>query len=179
MFGTLVSDIPWQYHDKMEAMATTGFGAASQYECMSIDMAKKFLEIDHVEMAPQSHSWMWTTNAFIEQAHDVTRAWGFEPKTIITWVKGRIENGKLVSHIGQGRYLRNSTEHIVFGVRGKCPPNVRYLPTAFIYPSRWPGRLHSEKPPIHKWAELLSPAPRLELFARRRRDGWECRGNEL
>lgn len=178
-YGTLLSDIPWQYSDKLEDMASTGLGASMQYDCMSIDTASAFLRSESIALADNAHSWMWFTNSFAEAAHDITRDWGFEPKTIVTWVKGRIENGRLVQHIGQGRYLRNSTEHLLFGVRGKCPPLVRYLPTSFIYPGRWPGRLHSEKPPIHQWCELMSPSKeRLELFARRTRPGWECRGNQ-
>lgn len=179
MFSCVLSDPPWSYDDALEDMVSTGLGAASQYDCMSLDAIGKFLQTESIAVADNAHSWMWCTNAFICEAHDITRQWGFEPKTVITWIKGRLETGRIVHHIGQGRYLRNSTEHIVFGVRGNCPPAVRFLPTSFIYPGRWPGRLHSEKPPIHKWCELLSPAPRIELFARRSREGWDCRGNQI
>lgn len=144
-------------------------------------------------LAEDCHLWFWVTNAFMEAGYRVVRAWGFEPKTIATWVKGRLEVTKTcpadgpcetvaqpIYHIGQGHYLRNCTEHVIFATRGHAPALVHNLPTAFIYPGRWEGRVHSEKPPIvHKWAELLSPGPRLELFARRRRPGWDAVGDEL
>jgi len=150
-------------------------------------------------IAEDAHLWLWVTNAFMEAGHRVARAWGFEPKTIATWVKGRLDVSfpdlmgttspernqiplvpKLVQHIGQGHFLRNSTEHIIFATRGRCPALVKNLPTAFVHPGRWEGRLHSEKPPtIHEWAEVLSPGPRLELFARRRRPNWDAVGDEL
>ena len=43
------------------------------------------------------------------------------------------------------------------------------------------GRVvHSAKPDeFYRLAERLYGGPRVELFARRRRDGWDCYGNEL
>lgn len=42
-----------------------------------------------------------------------------------------------------------------------------------------PGNKHSKKPPkIHEWAEIVSPGPRLEMFARTAREGWSAWGNE-
>jgi N6-adenosine-specific RNA methylase IME4 len=39
---------------------------------------------------------------------------------------------------------------------------------------------HSAKPEaLQDLAERLSPGPRLELFARRRRAGWTCWGDQL
>jgi N6-adenosine-specific RNA methylase IME4 len=38
---------------------------------------------------------------------------------------------------------------------------------------------HSVKPKrIHEWAETISTGPRLEMFARARRDGWDAWGLE-
>jgi N6-adenosine-specific RNA methylase IME4 len=34
-----------------------------------------------------AHLYLWTTNAFLCEAHDVARAWGFNPKTLLTWGK--------------------------------------------------------------------------------------------
>ena len=186
-FRCIVADPPWQYTDKKAGMVKTGKGAASHYDVMrladicglaSYRVGGFGLEIASYPIADSAHVWLWVTNAFLVGGEGVAVAesWGFTPKTIITWVKGRLSINRLVSHIGQGSYLRNSTEHVIFAVRGKCPPAVRNLPTAFIAPR---GE-HSAKPPlIHEWAELLSPGPRLELFARQRREGWVCWGNEL
>lgn len=179
-FGCIIADPPWAYRDRMLGMKSTGNGAAHWYEVMSVERISDFLAEQCVQVLDDAHLWLWATNAFVEQAHAVARAWGFEPKTIATWVKGRIDNGRLVSHIAQGRYLRNNTEHVVFAVRGRAKPAVRNIPTAFVHPGRWPGRKHSDKPyVIHEWAERMSPAPRLELFARRERAGWTCLGREV
>lgn len=221
----IVADPAWSYTDKKAGMKKTGKGAASHYQCLSVDEIKNYLKttlsaigmrnppapempwpftLDQ-EIAADAHLWLWVTNAFLVDGTgpDVCRAWGFTPKTIITWVKGRIARkpheaeARLVQHIGQGSYLRNSTEHVIFAVRGKCPPAVRNLPTSFVAPALCededsvtteilttafvaPRTQHSQKPDlILEWAEQLSPDPRLELFARRRRDGWLSIGDEL
>ena len=45
---------------------------------------------------------------------------------------------------------------------------------------RWPRRRHSEKPDeFFGLVEQISPGPYLELFARRRRPGWDVWGNEI
>ncbi len=187
-YATIIADPSWQYNDKMGNMKSTGNGAASQYTCLSLPKIESFLIDNNVSVAENAHLWLWTTNAFIEPAHAVARAWGFKPKTVATWVKGRLavavkKDGTpfLVQHICQGRYLRNSTEHVIFATRGKATPLVRNIPTAFVHPGRWKGRLHSEKPAIiHEWAErLYAGVPRIELFARRRRPGWDALGDEI
>ena len=179
-YATVIADPGWQYRDKMAAMKSTGNGAASKYKVESLTEILAFPFLNGIQIADDAHLWLWTTNAFIEQAHNVARAWGFQPKTVVTWVKGRIANGVLVQHVGQGHYLRNSTEHVVFAVRGKAPPALRNIPTAFVYPGRWSGRKHSEKPPIiHEWAEKLWVGPRIELYARNLRPGWNAIGNEV
>lgn len=179
-YATILADPPWRYADRMLRMRSTGNGAAAQYRVLDLDAIARFLETERIASADDAHLWLWTTNAFVEAAHAVARAWGFAPKTLVTWVKGRIADGRLVSHIGQGHYLRNSTEHVVFAVRGTLPPAVRTLPTAFVYPGRWEGRRHSEKPPvIHEWAERMGRGPRVELFARRAREGWDVIGDEV
>ncbi len=161
------------------------------------------LEIMGQRVADDAHLWLWITNPMLCAGYHVAvlRAWDFTAKTMATWVKGRIRVNpledddwdaelvmdsdhyaapELVQHFAQGRYLRGTTEHCILAVRGQAPALCHNLPSAFVYPGRWPGRLHSEKPPIiHEWAERLSPGPRVELFARKRRDGWDAVGDEL
>lgn len=179
-YATIIADPPWAYSDKMAKMKSTGGGAATKYACMTVEAIRLFLRTERVEIADDAHLWLWTTNAFIGEALGVATEWGFKQKTVATWVKGRVDGGRLVQHICQGRYLRNSTEHVLFCVRGKAPARVKNIPTAFVYPGRWKGRIHSEKPPvIHEWAEKLWYGPRLELFARREREGWDVVGDQV
>src|SRR5579859_4629931 len=154
-YRCILADPPWSYSDKMLNMRSTGNGATAQYRTMDEQSIQMFLLSESVGpldndplindvIAEDAHLWLWVTNAFMEAGHRVARAWGFEPKTIATWVKGRVADGgtgrvfdgeitltencpRLIQHIGQGHYLRNSTEHVIFATRGRCPALVKNL----------------------------------------------------
>jgi N6-adenosine-specific RNA methylase IME4 len=199
MIKCVIADPPWLYNDKMEQMKSTGNGASSQYRCLPFSKICTFLkdtpayEIAGMScgagetvgdvIAADAHLYLWITNSHLVEGYGqwLCDAWGFKPKTLITWVKGRLPpEGGLIHHFNQGRYYRGTTEHLMFATRGHCPALVHNLPSSFVHPGRWKGRLHSEKPDIiHTWAEQLSPGPRLELFARQARPGWFALGDEL
>jgi N6-adenosine-specific RNA methylase IME4 len=77
--------------------------------------------------------------------------------------------------VGLGHWYRHTHELVIFAVRGRAPALRHDLLTTFLAPRR----RHSAKPwRLHELAEEMSPAPRLELFARERRQGWTCWGRE-
>jgi len=119
-----------------------------------------------VPAADDCHLWLWVTNPFMRQGFEVLDAWGFEYRTTLTWCKPQI---------GLGNYLRSATEHVLFATRGSLPIERRDVPT-FFTANR--GR-HSEKPDeFYEIAMTCSPGPRLEMFSRKRRDGFEAWGLE-
>jgi N6-adenosine-specific RNA methylase IME4 len=139
---------------------------------MSMDEIKSLV----IPAADNAHLYLWTTNAFMEEAHQVARAWRFKPKTILTWVKVHQDDPERVSR-RMGYYFRGATEHILFCVRGSLPLNDHTLPTAYLWPRI--GK-HSQKPEqFYDLVERASPGPYLEMFARRRRLGWDAWGNEV
>ena len=193
-FHTVVADPPWSYGDKLKAMKSAGSGAEKHYSCMPLDAIKALLELPlDMQMSPSIREhiadnailWLWITNPFLvnEPWQPIVDAWGFEPKQLITWVKGRLqvtgtETAHLVTHVGQGHYTRGCTEHLVLCTRGKAKDLVlaHNVPNVFIAPRT----RHSEKPDAsYQLIERVSPGPYLELFARRPRAGWSSWGNEL
>lgn len=121
-----------------------------------------------------AHLYLWFTNAFAVEAHEVAKAWGFRPSTILTWVKTRAADGQ--PSMKMGYYFRGATEHVLFAVRGSLRLRAeRALPTAYL----WPRLPHSVKPDaFYGLVEEASPPPYLELFARRNRLGWDAWGNQ-
>lgn len=161
-YRCVVAEPPWNYRDHL---GDGPRGASSHYGCISVaDICA--LPVREWTDPKGAHLFVWVTNAFMVEGHEVCRAWGFEPRTILTWVKDRI---------GLGHYFRNTPEHVIFAVRGNLRSLRRDMPSHFI----GKRRAHSEKPEGLLWiAEQMSPGPRLELFARRRRDGWDVWGDE-
>lgn len=91
---TIVADPPWPYNDAINAGKGIR-GAATQYETMTVEaicsMFPRVCEEAGVRVDDAgAHLYLWTTNAFLEEGHRVCRAWGFKPKTVITWIKGRL-----------------------------------------------------------------------------------------
>jgi N6-adenosine-specific RNA methylase IME4 len=119
------------------------------------------------------HLYLWVTNNFLQDGLDVVNAWGFEYVTMITWLKNRK---------GLGQYYRGLTEHCIFAV------TPRRLPYKIESGKRCQGvtgfqaekTIHSAKPEeMRKMIELVSYAPRIELFARNNCPGWDCLGDEV
>lgn len=186
---TIVVDPPWEYrqrwlqagkgnaltHDGLAGIfkhggakgnARAGIrGAAAKYGCMTM---RDIYALPVGEWAEDdAHLWLWTTNHFMVEAHRCMKDWGFSYKTMMTWVKPQI---------GMGMYLRNTTEHVLFGVKGRLKLSRRDVRTDLTAP-RGP---HSVKPDaFYDLVETLSPAPRIDVFARRQRMGWDVAGNEV
>lgn len=117
--------------------------------------------------AENAHLWLWVTNNFLKDGLHVMEALGFRYVTNFVWVKDRI---------GLGQYLRGQHELCLFGVRGRLPSATRSESTVV----QAPRGEHSAKPveAVEK-IEAISPRPRLEMFARARREGWAVWGNEI
>lgn len=114
------------------------------------------------------HLWLWTTNQFLRDGFDVMQSWGFTYLAPITWVKPS----------GLGNYFIHRTQTLLFGYKNKCRfEKARFKPTVLF--AGLPKR-HSEKPlEAYELIESVSKEPRLELFCRKRRDGWDAWGNEV
>ena len=149
-YRTIVVDPPWLYsqhwkgskqasltgrmfkHGGAGGRYSAGRGAAANYECLTLEELAALPVGEWAEN--NAHLYLWTTNSFMEQAYPLARAWGFEVKTIITWCK---------TQIGMGLYFRNTTEHVLFAVKGSLRSQRRDVPTHFIAPRPAQGAMFS------------------------------------
>lgn len=182
-YRTVVADPPWLYYDvegprisaerrpQSWAGPTGGAGSAARYGSMALDDIAA-MPVRQVA-AREAHLYLWTTNSFICEAHDIARAWGFTPKTLITWGKIKADGSPSMK---TGYWFRSATEHCLFAVRGSLRLlDAAIAPTLFLHP-RLP---HSVKPDeFMEMVEAVSPGPYLELFARRARPGWDVWGDQ-
>lgn len=161
-FKTILADPPWEIAQKGK------LGASRHYNLMSLEAIKNMPVTDLAE--DNAHLWLWTYPAALEQSFEVVRAWGFEPKSIFTWVKPRL---------GLGNYLRNCTEQMIFATRGKAPIKFKGQMNWGMFPVQD----HSHKPEeVYSIIERCSDGDYLELFARRpvpSDKNWGIWGNEI
>jgi len=172
-YSVVYADPPWQYNTKSplaskrpESCQQAG-GADYYYPTMP---TKDIMELPLKTMLKNdSVLFLWATNPFLHEAFHVIDAWGFKYKTTITWHKLRCK--------GMGYWFRGHTEHLLVASKGNIKP-FRSLTHNHIEHC---VLKHSEKPQVFRdIIESVTPnMSRIELFARKKYDGWDCWGNEV
>jgi N6-adenosine-specific RNA methylase IME4 len=159
-FNVIYADPPWEYYLPLRGSPDM------HYKTMSTDEICKL----SVPAADNAVLFLWATNPMLEDALKVMAAWGFKYKTNMVWVK---------SQIGTGSYFRGQHELLLLGVKGDVhpPEESKRLPSVLFADTQ----RHSEKPEeVYTIIEHMYPGRRyLELFARKRREGWVSWGDEI
>jgi N6-adenosine-specific RNA methylase IME4 len=172
-FQVILADPPWQYGD--ERLGTiAGGGAIAQYPTMPLDAICALADSEGRSVsdfaATDSALFLWVPSpCAMYEAPAVIRAWRFEYKAQFVWDKGRGFNG---------HYNDVIHEVLAIATRGSFVPQSDKLHKSII---RAEKTAHSRKPDVfYEIIESMYPkASKLELFARRPRDGWTSWGNEL
>ncbi len=177
-FGVICPDPPWTF----EVYSGKGKqrSAERHYDTASLDEIKALpvaaLAADDCALL------LWAVWPNLDAALEVIAAWGFKYQTAgLLWVKTN-ESAELVAldgtglHWGMGYHSRANTEPLLLATRGsprRLAADVHQVVIA-------PVTEHSEKPDeVYRRIERLYPAPRLELFARKPREGWTVWGDEV
>ncbi len=168
-YGVIMADPPWAFRlfsDKGDRKSPQ-----AHYRCMGLDAIKALPVRDLA--APDCALLLWATWAMLPDAMATLAAWGFAYKTGEPWAK-QSSTGRGWA-FGTGYIFRNASEPLLVGTRGRPPVLSRGVRGLIVAPVRE----HSRKPDeVYTQAERLYPGPRVELFARQRRPGWDCWGNE-
>lgn len=165
----LCADPPWAYRD---ALPGRGRGAKKHYKLLGVRELEAF---PVPPMADDALLFLWRVTAMPEEAFRVCRAWGFTPKSEIVWVKRTARGNR---HFGMGRYVRMEHENCVIAARGRGSSLILRHNVRSVFEA--PVGTHSTKPDaFYDMVESLAEGPYAELFARRRRVGWNQWGDEL
>jgi N6-adenosine-specific RNA methylase IME4 len=165
-YPIIYADPPWKF--QVHSGAGNDDAADQHYPAMPTEEICAMPIADVV--TPAAALFMWTPACNVPDAMRVLDAWGFDYVTCAVWVKPKA--GKL------GHWVRTQHELLVIGRRGDMPtPLPADRPPSII---NAPRREHSRKPDeAYEVIERMYPdLPRIELFARARRDGWDAWGNE-
>ncbi|MBI5954416.1 MAG: adenine methyltransferase [Chloroflexi bacterium] len=173
LYQLIYADPPW--HFRVRSAKGEGRSAKNHYDVMSTADISDLPVVDLA--AVDSVLLMWVIDPMIEEGYQVMRAWGFTPKTVgFYWVKENVKSAGFFT--GLGYYTRANPEQCILGIRGRgLPRRDRGVKRLLIAPR---GR-HSEKPEeaYERIERLFGDVRRLELFARRRRAGWDVFGNQV
>lgn len=178
-FAVILADPPWKLRNAGTRLAPQYQGDQRAGEAHYQVLSTKDLEL--LGMAVQNWAavdaflFLWAPNALVLDgtATGVARAWGFEPKQLIPWVK---TDASGEPRLGGGNYTRVVTEQLILCRRGKAKVLRRDVPGVLHAPRRG----HSAKPAAaYALIEKLCAGPFLELFARTRwSPSWTVWGDE-
>lgn len=175
-FQTILMDPPWPEYGGGKSKR----GADRYYKLMN---PKKILQTINESgvfvPAKDCHLYVWVTNNYLPKGIWLIEELGFRYITCLTWVK---------PSYGTGQYFRGQTEQLLFGRRGDglklrraARKNFVTLSTLIQAPRRVNATgktIHSAKPlAAYELIENASPTPRLDMFARSRRRGWNSWGD--
>ena len=172
-YRTIYADPPWQFQNRTGKVAPE-HKRLNRYTTMDLE---SIMSLPVSEVAEEKcHLYLWVPNALLPEGLAVMKAWGFMYKTNLVWEKVR-KDGQPDGR-GVGFYFRNVTEILLFGVKGD--KNRTLQPgRSQVNLIRSMKREHSRKPDeFVDLIEACSYEPRLELFARGNRDGWDMWGNQ-
>lgn len=161
-YGLIYADPPWPMPSGVEDRSFH-----RHYPPMSIEA------IAGMDVASISRDdavlYLWAISTHLHDAFHVIESWGFEYVSSMVWIKDRP---------GTGWWVRHQHEYLLIARRGKVsPPPFAQRPVSVISA---PRTEHSAKPiEVAEMLERLWPeVPRIELFGRSPRPGWDVIGDE-
>jgi len=201
-FQVIVSDPPWGgFKDKLK-MSDVKRGAEANYNgTMSI---KHICDLPVKQIADPNGCLLalWVPSSLLQDGMDTMNAWGFKQKQTYVWCKSKKETSiyellnkqlytfeklqdkvqyiiKNLLSFGMGRLFRQSHEICLIGTNNngiyEQLENRSQRSVSFATNLK-----HSQKPEdLQNSLDLMFPkANKLEMFARRQREGWICVGNQ-
>ena len=161
-YPIILADPAWEY----DFSVSDSRKIENQYLPTSLDDMKRL----RLPAADNCVLFMWATSPKLREALDLMLSWGFEYKTCAIWEKDQI---------GMGYYFRQKHELLLVGGKGTLQlPDDNKKPESVFHA---PRTEHSEKPDIvYQIIETMYPSyKKLEMFARKAREGWDVWGDEL
>jgi len=167
-YRVVVIDPPWELKKLTHKARPKQVGF--DYSTMSVEQIKS-LPIGNL-VRPDGWVFLWSIQKYLYEAKGIVESWGLNLLLTGVWEKtyGRSAGMPLYG-------FRWNAEFILVAYKNKPPlwPKRPLIPAVF----QAENIRHSVKP--DHFYELVEPLgiPRLDMFARREREGWDVYGNEV
>jgi N6-adenosine-specific RNA methylase IME4 len=164
-YNIIIADPPWRYEHA--PAGDPGRAIEAHYPTMSMEELADMQILDIA--APDCLLYLWATTPKLAEAMWLIKEWGFVYTTNLVWVKDKI---------GTGYHARGQHELILIAKLGGMPPPAPELRrSSVIFADR---ESHSEKPTelYERIEEAYQRFPKIELFSRTTRNGWDNWGYE-
>ena len=175
-FKTVVIDPPWPVAVDLDCTnAPNGAGFAPTGFRKERPVPYGVMPLEAISQIPlqavcDDDAWVfcWTTRKFLPETFGIIDDWGLKYRLTMVWHKNDAPQ--------MPNFPKLNAEFIIVGVKG----NPRFTSIkAFNVANFWQRRGHSEKPEgFYDLLRRVTPAPRLDIFGRRRIAGFQSWGNE-
>lgn len=169
-YSTIVIDPPWPISLTGDVNRRLNRAKTLPYKTMTVEEIKQFPISQIAERG--AHIYCWTTNKMLEKTFDVLKTWGVNFHLVMVLVKP--------SGIAPCMGYVFGTEFCLLGFFGKPMLKFKKIGKLNWFKAMNKSGNHSSKPDnFYKLVEEMSPASRIDLFARKKREGWDVWGNEI
>ena len=164
-YRCLVIDPPWPIK-KIEREERPNQGVELDYPTMTLEEIEK-VPVSDLADPEGCHVYLWVTHKFLPEGLRLFEKWCVKYQCVLTWVKP--------TGMTPFSWMYN-TEHVLFGRIG----DLDLLKNGVKLSFEAPVTRHSEKPEIfYETVKQVSPDPRIDLFARKKHEGFDVWGNEV
>lgn len=166
-YRCIVIDPPWPMR-KIERRERPSQGVTLDYPILTLEqIADEAIVPVRTHADDNCHLYLWVTHRYLPAGLKLLDVWGFHYQCVMTWRK----------NVGITPYSwMYDTEHALFATRGNLKLDTLGQRLSFEAPVIG----HSVKPDVfYERVLAASPGPRIEMFARRTREGFESWGNEV
>lgn len=172
LYRTIVADPPWPIATRIGKGGRRRRETSIGYETMTLDEIAA-LPVATLADPAGAHLFLWAIDRYLVtgEALGVARAWGFDVcAPLLVWRK---------ANFGMGRFPRPQHECVLICRRGPASFTENATGSVHAWGQTYTaGKVHSAKPDgFLDLVERVSPGPRVELFARRQRLGWDTWGD--
>jgi len=173
-YGLLYADPPWkQSKGGAKSVRPNSSGGELDYPVLSMDEIRRHLIAADSLTGDNAVLFLWTIDKYLFEAEELAKSIGYKLHARMVWNK--------ITGIPAAFTIRYGHEYLLYMYKGKLTPVAREARGKFhsVF-SEMPKR-HSQKPEeAYRIIESLYPNLRkLELYARRTREGWDSWGDEL
>lgn len=180
-YQIIYADPPWDFGDRLRSSKKLDNG---KMHFRGLDSHYKTMKTPEICALPikditddDAVLFIWTTDAHLPDALKVIESWGFKYKTIgFIWNK-KTNKGNQVCFMG--KWTMKGSEICLLATKGKPHSLIKSHKVRQLVEAE--RGIHSRKPDEvrKRIVELLGELPRVELFCRTPKKGWDIWGNEV
>ena len=180
-YEEIYADPPWYFGDGIPSVSganSTPRTLEEHYDTMRPNELRDFFAADVAQLASDDCVLiMWTTDAHLSLALELGTLAGFTYKTVAFIWNKKTSKGNQVCFMG--KWTMKGSEIALLFTKGKAHRLLKSRKVRQLVEAE--RREHSRKPDevARRIEQMFPDSPKIELFARTQRPGWDVWGNEM